>query len=364
MKNNIDAKNDSMIVFTGGQILTMDSEQKYVEAVVIKEGHIVAVGDGSLLKAYPDAEIHDLKDRILLPAFIDSHNHLSSFGCFFPTWANLIDLTEKESVLEEIRMQARRKSGKGWIVGFGWLDAKIGGFDLTKNDLDEISSDRPILLIQATFHQSVANSRALELVGITRSTPDPRCGTILRESDGMPTGVLVEYAQVPAFKLVMETDTGKLADLIEARAKELLKFGITAIHDPGVTPAAEAAYNKLHDEERLPISVLMMPHGETVLDNQLSYRLQGPVTGTGDERLRVGPVKLFADGATAETVAFCLKIGGQTINSGSYRDDFEEMLIAATEKGFRVCVHSFGNATTDVVLFRKIASDFPASQSL
>lgn len=158
MKNNIDAKNNSIIAFMGGQILTMDSEQKYVEAVVIKEGHIAAVGDKSILKSFPNAEIYDLKGRVLLPAFIDSHNHLSSFGCFFPTWANLIGLTEKESVLEEIRMQARKKPGKGWIIGFGWFDARIGGFDLTKNDLDEISSDRPILLIQSTFHQSVVNS--------------------------------------------------------------------------------------------------------------------------------------------------------------------------------------------------------------
>ena len=173
---------------------------------------------------------------------------------------------------------------------------------------------------------------------------------ILRESDGTPTGVLVESAQVPVFKLVMEADTGILADLIEARAKELLRFGITAIHDPGVTPAAEAAYQHLHAEGRLPVSVLMMPHGETLLDNQLGRWLQGPITGNGDERLRVGPVKLFADGATAETVAFSLKIGGQIINSGNYRDDFEKMLFAATEKGFRVCVHSFGNATTDAVL--------------
>lgn len=350
MKNNIDVENNSTIAFTGGRILTMDSEQKNAETVVISGGFIAAVGDKSILKSFPNAEIHDLKGRVLLPAFIDSHNHLSSFGCFFPTWANLIGLTEKESVLEEIRMQARKKSGKEWIVGFGWFDARLGGVGLTKKDLDEISSDRPVLLIQATFHQSVVNSRALELVGITRSTPDPRCGIILRESDGMPTGVLVECAQVPVFRLVMEANTETLANLIEARAKELLKFGITAVHDPGVTPATEAAYKKLHGEGRLPVSVLMMPHGETVLDNQLSYRLQGPVTGMGDERLRVGPVKLFADGATAETVAFSLKIGGQTINSGGYRDDFEEILFAATEKGFRVCVHSFGNATTDAVL--------------
>jgi len=362
MKKTVDVKNDSTIAFTGGRILTMDSEQNHAEAVVISGGHIAAVGDKSILKSYPNAEIHDLKGRVLLPAFIDSHNHLSSFGCFFPTWANLIGLTKKETILEAIRRQARKETGKGWAVGFGWFDARTGGVDLTKKDLDEVSSDRPVLLIQTTFHQSVANTRALELLGINRSTPDPRCGIILRESDGTPTGVIVESAQVPAFKLVMETDTGKLADLIEARAKELFQFGITAVHDPGVTPDAEAAYKMLHDEGRLPVSVLMMPHGETLLDNRLGHRLKGQVTGMGDERLRVGPVKLFADGATAETVAFSLKIGGQTINSGKYRDDFEEMLFAATENGFRVCVHSFGNATTDAVLtaFENAAIRAPA----
>lgn len=362
MKNIINAKNNSTIAFAGGRILTMDSEQKYAEAVVLKEGKIAAVGDLTILKLFSDAEIHDLKGRILLPAFIDSHNHLSSFGCFLPTWANLIGLTKREDILEAIQRQARKEIKKEWVVGFGWFDARMGGIDLTKKDLDEVISDRPILLIQATFHQSVVNTRALELLGINQSTPDPHCGIIMRENDGVPTGVLVECAQAAVFKLVMETDTGTLANLIEARAKELLQFGITAIHDPGVTPAAEAAYRQLYAEGRLPVSVLMMPHGETLLDNQLRDRLQKQVTGTGDERLRVGPVKLFADGATAETVAFSLKIRGQTINSGCFRDDFEEMLFAATEKGFRVCVHSFGNATTDAVLtaFENAAFRAPA----
>lgn len=311
MKNTIDVKNNSTIAFTGGRILTMDSEQKYAETVVISGGRIAAVGDVSILKSFPNVEIHDLNGRFLLPAFIDSHNHLSSFGCFLPTWANLLGLTKKEAIMEAVRKQARKESGKEWIVGFGWFDEKMDGVDLTKKDLDDISPDRPVLLIQATFHQSVANTRALELLGINQSTPDPRCGIILRKkSDGTPTGVLIESAQVPAFKLVMETDTCTLADLIEARAKDLLQFGITAVHDPGVTPDAEAAYQKLHNEGRLPVSVLMMPHGETLLDNRLGHRLQGPVTGMGDEMLRVGPVKLFADGATAETVAFSLKIGG------------------------------------------------------
>lgn len=362
MNNTVNAKNNLTIAFKGGRILTMDPEQKYADAIVVREGQIAAVGNTSILKSFPDAEIHDLKDRVLLPAFIDSHNHLSSFGCFLPTWANLIGLTKKEAILEAIKRQAQKEPGKGWVVGFGWFDARMGGVDLTKKDLDEVSSERPVLLIQTTFHQSVVNTQALELLGINRSTPDPRCGIILREGDVTPTGVLVESAQIPVFKLVMETDIDTLADLIEARAKELFQFGITAVHDPGVTPDAEAAYKKLHDEGRLPVSVLMMPHGGTLLDNQLNHRLQGQVTGMGDERLRVGPVKLFADGATAETVAFSLKIGGQTINSGKYRDDFEEMLFSAIEKGFQVCVHSFGNATTDAVLtaFENAAIRAPA----
>lgn len=362
MNNTVNAKNNSTIAFTGGRILTMDPEQKYADAIVVREGQIAAAGDISIMSSFPDAEIHDLKGRVLLPAFIDSHNHLSSFGCFLPTWANLIGLTKKEAILEAIQRQARKEPGKGWVVGFGWFDTRMGGADLTKKDLDEVSPERPILLIHATFHQSVINTRALELLDINQSTPNPNCGIIIRENDGRPAGVLIECAQVPVFKLVMETDTETLADLIEARAKELLQFGITAVHDPGVTPAAEAAYRQLHAEGRLPVSVLIMPHGETLLDNRLCQRLQGPVTGNGDKWLRVGPVKLFADGATAETVAFSLKVGGKNINSGSYRDDFEEMLFAATEKRFRVCVHSFGNATTDAVLtaFENAALRAPA----
>ncbi len=121
------------------------------------------------------------------------------------------------------------------------FDAQCGGKEFTREDLDVIYPDRPVVLIQATFHKSVVNSLALENLGIDSSTPDPRCGIIQRDQDGVPTGILIEEAQVPVFQTIMAADTRRHADLIEARAKELLPFGITAIHDPGVTPAAEAA---------------------------------------------------------------------------------------------------------------------------
>jgi len=359
-------KNEPVIAFTGGRILTMDPEQNHAEAVVIRGGRILDVGEAGIVEHYPDAGIIDLDGRTLLPGFIDSHNHLSSFACFFPGWANLFGLMTKDEILKAMRSHARKNSGNDWLVGFGWLDARSGGVDLTREDLDEIGSGRPVLVIQATFHMSVANSRALDIAGIGRSKPDPGCGIILRDADGTPTGVLIEHAQAPVFGLAMKAGTREHADLIRARAEDLLPLGVTAVHDPGVTPAAATAYRLLHDEGRLPVSVLMMPHGATLLDNHPGAWLDGPETGSGDEHLCIGPVKVFADGATAETVAYNMTIQGRTITSGSYRDDFGDVLLDATRRGFRVCVHSFGNATTDAVLdaFEEAAGDAPAGFDL
>jgi len=352
-------KTQHAVAFTNGKILTMDPEKPDAATIVIRGGRIAAVGDESLLRDYPGISVQDLAGRIMIPAFIDSHNHLSSFACFLPGWANLIGLTTLDAIIGALEAHVKNRSCTGWLVGFGWYDAQCGGVELTRADLDLRYPDRPVVLIQTTFHKSLLNSRGLEILGISSSTPNPRCGIIQRDPEGKPTGILIEQAQAPVFREIMSAGTRRHADLIEARARELLPIGITAIHDPGVTPAAEAAYRLLYDEGRLPVSILMMPHGATVLDNEIGDRLNGPKTGTGDEQLRTGPVKLFADGATAETVAFALKMGGTIHCSGNYRDDFQEALCTAARHGFQTCIHSFGNATTDAVLdaYERAADD-------
>ena len=293
-----------------------------------------------VLKSYPNAKVVDLQGRFLLPAFIDAHNHLS-INCFLPAWVNLKGMTKKDAILDAVKQHALNLPANDWVVGLGWFDAPLGGVDLTRNDLDEICLDRPILIIHFTCHKSVANTQALKLAGTNLSTSDKRPGVIIPETGAISTGILVESEQVPMLKLAMEKSIDEYAALIEARARNLLPLGITAIHDPGVTPTAEAAYYQLHAEGRLPISVLMMPLDDMPLipfDRQMCHCLEGPITGTGDERLRVGPIKLFADGATRETTAFSFRIRGKTITSGAYRDDFEEGILEATRRGF--CVWS------------------------
>ncbi|WP_245837413.1 MULTISPECIES: amidohydrolase [Methanobacterium] len=344
---------EEIIAFTGGQILTMDPEKKNAEVVVIQNGRIIDVGDKSILKSYAEFELINIKGKTLIPAFIDAHNHLS-WGCLLLNGINLRGILKKEDVLHKITDYARENPGNGWIIAYPWMDVQQGGDEFTKEDIDNLNLDRPVLLIHHSFHKSVANSKALKLAGIGKSTQDPSFGNIVKDNDGNPTGLMMEHAQFSLFRVALESkteiNTKDYADLIEARANELLSFGITSVQDPGVTPAAEAAYKLLHNEDRLPVSVLMMPHGEVMLDNQGFNCADKPCTGFGDERLRVGPLKLFADGGVHGFMAFAGEIGGETYEFGRVRDDFESKLIEATQHGFRVCVHSIGNAATDAVL--------------
>lgn len=357
-------ENEETIVLVGGQILTMDPEKEHAEVVVIQNDRIVDVGDKSILKSYGEFKLISLNGKTLIPAFIDAHNHLS-WGCLLLKGINLRGILKKEDVLQMITDYALENPGNGWIIAYPWMDVEQGGEEFTKEDLDSLNLNRPILLIHHSFHNSVASSKALELAGIDKSTQDPSFGMVVKDDNGNPTGLLIECAQFPLFEVAMEanteTSTTGYADLIEARAQELLPFGITAVHDPGVTPAAEAAYNLLYNEGRLHVSVLMMPHGEAMLDNQGFNCIDRPVTGTGDEWLRTGPIKLFADGGISGFIAVSGKIGGEMYQFGESRDDFEDKLIEATKRGFRVCVHSIGNAATEAVLnsFEKAAYEVP-----
>ena len=129
---------------------------------------------------------------------------------------------------------------------------------------------------------------------------------------------------------------------MEARACELLRDGITAVHDAACEPAAEDLYRQMARAGRLPISVLAMPHPAAILRNDLGARLDGPPTGEGDEQLRVGAAKLFADGGIA--IALDTAVHGHPLRFGILMDDLERCTLAAAERGFRVAVHAIGNA--------------------
>lgn len=330
------------VAFVGGRIVTMDPWRPAAEVVVIERDRIAAVGDRELLRRYPTARVADLGGRSLLPGFIDAHNHLS-IAALHPLWADLSGVRSMEELGRALAAQAEREAKARWVRGCGWNEA-ASGLILDGRDLDALGIDRPIIVAHYTLHQCVVSSQGLDELGIGRTTPDPPGGIIVRDSDGRPTGLLIEraWSEAHARSLAAYRDPERFAELFVARAHELLREGITCIHDAACSPAAEAIYRRLAAAGELPLSVLVMPHPEAILAPPAATRLEGPVTGEGDEWLRVGPLKLFADGGAAP--ALDVRVGGQRLIHGIRFADLGEELVRAVSLGFRVAVHAIGNA--------------------
>lgn len=327
--------------FSGGPILTMDPARPTGEIVVLKGDRIEAVGDGALLARYPGAEVVDLGGQALLPGLIDAHMHLC-IAALHPRWADLSDITDVSSLQARIMANAQAEPDAEWVRGVGWSDL-VDGFTPTRHDLDDLGLDRPVIAVHYSYHECVVSSAGLDALEIGRTTPDPPGGCIDRSEDGEPTGILLERAFSAAHARSMHPfqDPDRWGDHLAAAAQRLLKDGITCVHDAACPPSAEKLYAALARENRLPISVVMMPHPEALLDPLDDRRLQGPTTGEGDEWVRVGPIKLFADGGVLPSIQG--SIHGHPVDIGLAFPGLEEQVRRATQRGFRVAAHAIGN---------------------
>lgn len=329
------------LLFSGGPIHTMEADREPVLAVLVEDGRIAAVGGRDLIAANPSAEPIDLAGRSLIPGFIDAHNHLSQ-SALHPCFADASHVRTPEDLAEVVGRHVRARPGDDWIRICGWDESKWG-FAVDRTHLDSAEGSRPVVLAHYSMHQCVANSAALERLGIGTTTRDPVGGEIGRSPDGRPDGLLVERAWSTAFErsLAPYCEPDRWAEHIAARAEDLTAEGITAIHDAACSPAAERVYRTMAAAGTLPISVLAMPHSAALLDNDLGGRLEGPPTGEGDEWFRIGPAKLFGDGGIA--IALDTSIGGAPVRYGYVMADLAEHATAAAVRGFRIAIHAIGN---------------------
>lgn len=330
-------------ILTGGRVLTMDGPAGGpVESVVVDGGRIAAVGTRGIEAAYPTATVVDLGGRTLVPGFIDAHAHLS-VAALHPRWADLWDVRDVDALLVALRAQAEAEPDAEWVRGVGWRDLEHG-FTPTRADLDALGLDRPVCVVHSSYHQAVVSSAGLDALGISASTPDPPGGVIGRGPDGRPDGLLVEraFSAAHAASIAPYRDPDRWADHVERAARALLADGVTCVHDAACPPSAEALYASMARAGRLPISILTLPHAEALLSPLDRSRLDGPVTGEGDHRLRVGPVKLFADGGTLPAIDG--HVHGHHVAMGCVFAGLAEEVDAVIARGFRVAVHAIGNA--------------------
>lgn len=335
-------------IFSGGPILTMDGAHPDPDVVVVGDDRIIAVGDAGLARRYPDAHTVDLDGRTLSPGFIDAHNHLC-IAALNPRWADLSDVRTPDALRDALGAQAGAEPDAAWVRGVGWSDLE-DGWTPTREDLDALGLDRPVIAVHYSYHQCVVSSAGLDALGLSDASSDPPGGSLGRTDSGALNGVLYERAFSDAQERSMAPyrDPDRWADHIVEAARGLLREGIVSVHDAACPPSAEHVYRTLAREKRLPISMVLLPHGEALLAPLDAARLDGPPTGEGDERLRIGPVKLFADGGVLPAIGG--HIGGHPVSLGLLFDDLEAEVRSVVEHGFGIAVHALGNRGAEATL--------------
>ena len=294
-------------IYFGGDILTMAGDQpEYAESLVVADGKIIFVGDKEPAMQYADSdtELVDLLGHTLLPGFIDPHSHVYGVGLQAMV-ANLLpppDGTAKTvktviQLLKNAQSDAKYKpfiDNTGIIIGFGYDDAELDRYPLA-TDLDQVSTEKPVIIIHTSGHLSVLNSAALSLFGINADSKDPQGGVIRRKAGSMePNGVLEESAHFALLFAVMSRFDTQLQDsMLEAGQQLYAKYGYTTLQEGRASQEAYASMVRAAQGNRLLVDVVayidMVSSSDMMASPYLSkdYR----------NRFRVGGVKLNFDGS-------------------------------------------------------------------
>ena len=303
------------LILFNGKVVTVDKDGSEAEAVAVKDGKIIKVGKNSEVTKLTreDTVKIDLEGKLLLPGFIDTHEHCIRKGLQLD-WINCRTPPMKtlEDVVKALREKAMSKPEGEWVIG-SWFDESQWGDKRFPNryDLDRASTSHPIYLGRAGGHNSVANSLALEMAGISKDTPQPPGGNIERDENGEPTGRLDEIAAMDMVRGIIPTpnsdeETELLAKNWPILEQMYLSWGLTSIHEAHIKAPQALAYQKLDRNNRLKIRIGLMLDGMTPYKGYATSDLarQGIRTPfKWSDRLRVVGVKVGTDGAMGSLTA-------------------------------------------------------------
>ena len=283
------------LVLRGGKVITLDAGDRVTEAIAVRGNRILAVGSNTEIARLtgPETRTIDLQGRSVTPGFIDAHTHTEHTAEFLTFWVSVHSppLPDAAAILTRVRDRVRQQPAGTWIIGQG----TFGQVMPTPAEVTREFPDHPVVL-RWSRHSYVVNKKALELSGITATTPDPQGGKIHKGADGQPTGLLEE-----AFDL-LKIPPYPPDQLREGIAKALdehnLRQGVTSVYDmPG--NQAIPHYEALHKAGRLPVRLrvtyTMWPGSQSQMDLD-TFLNSGRRPGDGDEWLKLGGVKLFGDG--------------------------------------------------------------------
>jgi predicted amidohydrolase YtcJ len=360
------------LVLRNGKVVTMDSAKPIAQAVAVTRGRIEAVGTNAEIGKFigPSTRVIDLGGKLAIPGFIEGHGHFTGLGAFKMT-LNLRDAHTWDDIVAMVGAAAREAKPGEWIIGRGWHQAKwdkvpnpnVQGFPV-HDALSKASPNNPVLLTHASGHAGFVNEAAMKAAGITRDTPDPPGGAILKDDHGNPTGLLQERAQGLVSRAFGAWQASKPAAEREATARrelqlaaqECLSNGITSFQDAGSPFGTIDLMKKMQSEDALGLRLWVMLRVPTA---QLAQRVgEYRTIGFADNHLTVRAVKRQIDGALGSRGAWLLEPyadlpADAPNNRGLNTEDLADIRKTAEiaiANDMQLCIHAIGDRANREVL--------------
>lgn len=338
-----------MRILYNARIHTLDPRQPVVSAMAIDGQRILATGSDAemLALATPLTLTENMGGSIILPGLTDAHVHLQIYA--FSLQNVDAETPTRAECLRRVAQRAMNTRPGEWIRGHGWnQNVWPEGFG-NRQDLDAVAPNNPVYMTDKSVHAAWVNTAALKILGITAATPDPAGGIIQRDVRGEPTGILFEAAAFDLWSSVPGPSPEQIRAAIFAAQNKLFSLGLTGVHDFDRRPCF-TALQELNRDDRLRLRVLKsipLDH----LDEAVELGLQ---TGFGNDTLRIGPVKLFADGALGpQTAAMFQPYEGNPQNSGTLLLDSEQVMEygrKAAQSRLSLAIHAIGDRTNHEML--------------
>ncbi|MGC8873117.1 MAG: amidohydrolase [Chloroflexia bacterium] len=339
------------LILQNGRIYTMDPQRPAAEAVVLRGTRIAYVGSTAEMRVWTGHggwEVIDLQGRTVLPGLTDAHVHLSAYAVA-RTRVNLAGVHTLEEGLQRVAQWVERTPKGCWIVGQGWNHNLWGGRWPTRWDLDAVAPEHPVALERADGHSLWVNSLALQVARVSSETEAPEGGEIVRGEEGQPTGILKEKAAELVLRWIGKPDAAERQRLLLEAFAEAHAYGITGVHAPEEAEAFND-YQALYARRSLRLRVLAhLPQNR--LDEAIALGIR---SGFGDERLRVGGLKIFSDGSLGSKTASLLEDyedepGYRGLPTMSVRE-LDQLVGRAARAGIAVAVHAIGDRAVRLVL--------------
>jgi predicted amidohydrolase YtcJ len=338
----------------GGTVYTVDDRKPKAEAFAVQHGRFAAVGGTAEVRSRitPATKVIDAAGLTVVPGFIDAHTHPAMAGISELLEVNCDRRTIAE-IKEALRARAEKTPAGDWVLGFKYDDTKLkDGRPLARADLDDAVPKHPVRVVHRGGHTFVYNSRAFQLAGVDRTTPDPEGGKLGRDDKGELTGFVAEKANAPFEKLARRGEgTPKQRQAgVQLIAELMTAAGLTSVHDALCSKHHLTAYQDALADGELRFRVYVMAVPELYRE----LKTAGLRTGFGDDRLRIGGVKLFCDGSASErTMRMSQPYVGRPNDYGilvTTQEKLNDQVAEAHAARWQVGVHANGDVAIDMVL--------------